>query len=69
MLSRVCEYVLLSESQVLKLDLLLLLFIHKLEWELENLRQEGASEHLETTFDCLVIELLFVTLCHDCMLR
>ena len=47
----------------------MLLIIHELEWELENLRQEGASEHLETAFDCLVIELLLVTLGHDCMLR
>ena len=69
MLSRVCEHVLLSESQVLQLNLLMLLIIHELEWELENLRQEGASEHLETAFDCLVIKLLLVTLGHDCMLR
>ena len=68
MLSRVRKNVLLSESQVLQLYLLLLLLIHKLEWELENLRQQGASEHLETAFDCLIMKLLLVTLGHDCML-
>ena len=58
MLPRVSKHVLLPDSKILLLHLLLLLVIHKLERELENLRKQGALEHLETALNRLVMKLL-----------